>query len=127
MAWPCKPLTGCEIPAPVVGGRCCRVTLQIHADILQRCNESYILMFNEGAVAVFLEGDPQFLLCVHDDGSVPCDGFTYGFPGHEEQAYGFIFSGNEYLFSVFEQDKVLVAPRTHPFEYRNSLFLRLHR
>jgi len=77
---------------------------------------SRIPVLDECAVVVLLEGDLQFLLCVHYNRTVPCDRFIDGFSGHEEKADRIIFGRNDDLFPVTKQDKILVSRKRVPLD-----------
>jgi len=62
-------------------------------------------VFGEGVVLVLLKGDPQFFLGVHDDGSVPGDGFADGLARDEEDAHGLGFGGDSELVAIGEESR----------------------
>src|SRR5208337_4882085 len=66
-------------------------------------------VFDECPAAVLVEGDPQFLLCVHHYGPVPRDRFAEGFSRYEQETHALGLSGDRYLLSAVKQDQAVVA------------------
>src|SRR5574341_1103993 len=81
------------------------VSLSISLWFMAPLHRSWPGVFDEGAGAIFFEGDLQFALGVHDDRAIPGDRFTDGASGDEQKANRFVLGRNDDLFSVVEQDQ----------------------
>ena len=66
-------------------------------------------MFDESSLLIFLKSDPQFFIGVHDNGSIPRDGFANGFAGNQEEPHFMLLRKDRYLIPVIEQNNRPVA------------------
>jgi len=69
------------------------------------------VVFGEGAALVFLKGDLQFFFGVHDDGSVPGNGFADGLARDEEDPRDLGFGGDSELLAVGEAEQQIGGDR----------------
>jgi hypothetical protein len=66
-------------------------------------------MFDKCSLLVFLKSNPQFFLGIHDDGAVPRDRLTDGFPRYQKKADRPLLGGNRHLIAIPVQDETLSA------------------
>jgi len=87
----------------------CEFAHKLHIHILPLIRLSVL---DERPVLVLFEGDPQLLLGVHDDGTIPSDGLADGLAGNEQEANLILLSAYGHLVSVAIVNNRLISANT---------------
>src|SRR3989304_6114288 len=76
----------------------------------------YFLVFDKCAVLVFFKGNLKFLLCVHDNGTIPRNRVADRFSGNEKKTNSVLFGSHSHFLTIAIEDNRLVSAQAAPLE-----------
>ncbi len=87
---------------------------------INSCGISHLLpcMLEERSVLIFLERDPQFFLCIHDDGAVPGNRLADWSTGNKEEAYSVLLRSHRDFVAVTVKDYDFISANTITLEIK---------